>query len=109
EYFSKSPGHRALIVLMGPLVNYILAYLCFCLVFVLGYPSITSKIGEVLKGYPADIAGLKANDKILRIGPKEILSWEDVQQYISTSKEPTLNFVILRNNQPVNLNITPRK
>lgn len=109
EYFSKPPGHRALIVLMGPVVNYALAYLCFILVFILGYPSITSRIGEVMKGYPANIAGLKAEDKILRIGPKEILSWEDVQQYVSTSKEPSLDFVVSRGSQTINLSIVPQK
>ena len=35
EYFAKSPGHRALIVLMGPVVNYLLAYLCFVAVFMI--------------------------------------------------------------------------
>ena len=40
EYFSQPVGHRALIVLMGPVVNYILAYLCFCFVFLFGYPTL---------------------------------------------------------------------
>lgn len=108
EYFSKPPGHRAWIVLMGPVVNYILAYLCFCLVFILGYPSITSRIGEVMKGYPAELSGLKSEDKILRIGSKEILSWEDIQRYVSTSKEPNLEFVVKRGNRTLNLNIVPQ-
>ena len=33
EYYAHPVGHRALIVLLGPVVNYLLAYLCFCVVF----------------------------------------------------------------------------
>src|SRR4051812_2168314 len=32
EYYSHPPGHRALIVVMGPVINYLLAYFCFVVV-----------------------------------------------------------------------------
>ncbi len=109
EYFSKPPGHRSLIVLMGPVVNYLLAYLCFCLVFVLGYPTIASRVGEVLKGYPAEQSGLKAGDTIVRIEDKQILSWEDIQQTIATSVESQLDFEVLREDETHKISVTPQK
>jgi regulator of sigma E protease len=45
EFFSKSIGHRSLIVLNGPIVNFILAYICFVFVFMLGYPDLSNKVG----------------------------------------------------------------
>ncbi|MFA5059832.1 MAG: RIP metalloprotease RseP [Candidatus Omnitrophota bacterium] len=107
EYYSKPPGHRALIVLMGPVVNYVLALVCFYFVFLFGYPTLSAKVGELIKDYPAQSAGLEVNDQILRINNKEIKSWEDLQQYISTSKESELNFVFLRDGKEKQLVVKP--
>ncbi len=109
EYYSHPPGQRALIVLMGPVVNYILAFLCLWAVFVMGYPTLSPKVGRILEGYPAQQAGLQKGDVILRIDAKDIESWEDVQGYISGSKSPQLNFVILRDGSKSEMTITPKQ
>ena len=99
EYFSQPVGHRACIVLMGPVVNYILAYLCLLIVFMFGYPSVSPQVGDLKQGYPAEAAGLKKGDVIIRIDAKNIQSWEDVQKYISQSTNPELNIIFLRDGQ----------
>ncbi len=107
EYFSKSPGHRALIVLLGPLVNYLLAFLCFWLVFSIGYPTLSAKVGELLKGYPAEHSGLQIGDQVIKAGNKNITNWEELQKYISTSKEPGISVVVLRQGQRLEFTIVP--
>ncbi|MBL8014244.1 MAG: site-2 protease family protein [Candidatus Omnitrophica bacterium] len=114
EYFSKSPGHRALIVLMGPVVNIVFAYLCFCIVFMIGYvdmdkssQKIESKIGEVLKGSAAQKAGLLPQDKILAIGDKKTLNWPNVQDAIAESKDQVLTFSIERSGVEMDVEVTP--
>src|SRR6202142_4407486 len=71
EYFAKPAGQRALIILMGPVVNLILAYVCFWFVFMIGYvdmdlstKNIAPVIGQVLEHSPAQEAGLKLGDRI---------------------------------------------
>ncbi|MBI3318870.1 MAG: site-2 protease family protein, partial [Candidatus Omnitrophica bacterium] len=59
EYRAKSVGQRMLIVAAGPLVNYGLGFLLFFLIFMAGSPVVTSRIGEILEGYPASSSGLK--------------------------------------------------
>ncbi len=108
EFYAKSPGHRALIVLWGPLVNFILAYLCFWFVFVAGYPVLSAKVGELLKDYPAQKAGLQSGDKILNVNGENIESWEQMQRVISTSKSPSLDIVALRNAKKIHTIITPK-
>ncbi|OGX08592.1 MAG: RIP metalloprotease RseP [Omnitrophica WOR_2 bacterium GWA2_47_8] len=108
EFYSKPPGHRALIVLNGPLVNFILAYVALTFVFVLGYPDLSSNIGEVMKDYPAETAGLMAGDQIIRIEHRPIENWTDVQKTIAVSREPQLDVDILRDGQPLNLTIIPK-
>ena len=52
EYFSKPAGQRSLIILMGPMVNLILAYACFWVVFMVGYVDMEAvKIWNKKKGF----------------------------------------------------------
>jgi len=107
EFYARAPGHRFLIVLMGPVVNYVLAFVCFWIVFIIGYPAISPKVGSLLEGYPAEKAGLKTGDKILQVDAVKIDSWEDIQQYISTSKGDALQFTALRDGKEVRATIVP--
>lgn len=107
EYFSKPVGHRALIVLMGPVVNYVVAYICLCLVFMFGYPALAPKVAEVIKGYPAEVAGLKKGDTLIKIDSQNIQSWEDIQKYISHSKSQQLRVVFLRDGQRMEKTVSP--
>lgn len=108
EYYSHPPGHRALIVLMGPVVNYVLAYLCFVVVYMTGYPTLSPKIGEIVDGLPAKTAGLLKGDTIVQIDDKIIQSWEDVQKHITLTQRDQLNFTILREGQKIEKSITPQ-
>jgi len=45
EYFSKPPGKRFWIIFFGPLLNYVLGFLIFWLIFFTGYPALTSRVG----------------------------------------------------------------
>lgn len=108
EYYSKSPGHRSLIVLMGPIVNYVLAYLCLCLVFMLGYPTLSNKVGEVLEGYPAAVAGLQAGDRIVEIDSQKMDNWEDVKNYIARSPGSPLNVTVEREGSRLIRTVTPQ-
>jgi regulator of sigma E protease len=115
EFFSKSVGHRGLIVLMGPVVNIIFAFFCFWVVFLVGFPDmdqtykrIDAKVGDVLADSPAQKAGLKLNDKILEINGEKIANWPDMQDHIIDSKTPQLEFLVERDGQSVTLMVTPQ-
>lgn len=109
EFYSKPVGHRALIVLAGPVVNYIFAFLCFCIVFMIGYPAMGTTIGEAMKGYPAAQAGLQAGDRILSINSIKVDNWEDVQKAIAGSFKDQLVVSIERNNAPAVITVVPVK
>ena len=107
EFFSKSPGHRALIVLMGPVVNFIFAYICLYFVALLGPidhkktsenldSKVPSTIGQVMEDSPAQIAGIKAGDRITKIDSTDIKTWYQLQTYISNSKQEKLNVALVR-------------
>ena len=108
EYYSRPPGHRALIVFFGPVVNYLLAFLCFWCVFIVGYPTLAPKVGELLDGYPAQEAGLRIDDTIISIDGKKVESWEQMQKYIASSKGKKIGFALLRGGYIVEKHILPR-
>ena len=106
EFYAKSPGLRSLIVLNGPVVNYILAYVCLMLVFVLGYPDISSKVGELMEGYPAEEAGLQTGDQIIEIEGQKIESWSQLQSNIANSKNKEIHIGFLRDGREMARTVT---
>ena len=107
EFYSKPVGLRALVVVAGPIVNYVFAFLCFCIVFFAGYPAMTTQVGELIDGYPAMKAGLAVGDKILSIDSTEMDNWEDIQKYISNTKDSSLKMVVLRGDKKRNILLAP--
>ena len=86
EFYSKSPGKRALVIINGPITNFILAYVCLVLVFMLGFPDLSNKVGKLLDGYPAQVAGMQIGDIVTSINDEKIQNWSDLQKAVSTSE-----------------------
>jgi len=109
EFYSHPVGHRSLIVLMGPIVNLIFAYLCFVFVFLAGFPTIPAKVGKVMDGYPGQVAGLLAGDKIVQVNSQKITHWEEMQKAVMSSQGKPLALTILRENVETIKTIVPKE
>lgn len=114
EFLSKSVGQKAFIVVMGPVVNLVLAFVCFWLVFMLGKidldataKKVPAVIGQVLPDSPSMKAGLQVNDQVIRINDKEIAHWPDLQEYVARSTTPSLAFVVLRQGEEIVATLDP--
>jgi len=106
EYLSKTPLQRAAIIFCGPLVNYILGFLCFWLIFFTGYPTLTTKVGGLLDGYGAKDAGIRVGDQITSIAGQKVAYWDELQKAMQArgnSKE--LDLSILRDGKAIGLKI----
>ncbi len=86
EYLTQAPGRRFHIILFGPLLNYILGLLLFWIVFVVGYPSLTTRVGGLLDGFGAKDAGLQVGDEIEAVDGKTVYLWEELQKIIQSKK-----------------------
>ncbi|MBF0489009.1 MAG: site-2 protease family protein [Candidatus Omnitrophica bacterium] len=114
EFLSKSVGQKSLIVVMGPVVNLLFAYLCFWLVFNIGKVDLdaTAKrvpavVGQVLASSPASKAGLMVKDKVLIINDQPITHWPDLQDYVSKSKTSSLKITLNRDGQTIVKELVP--
>jgi regulator of sigma E protease len=107
SFMSKSPLQRVVIVAAGPVFNLLFAYLVFVVVCMIGVPSATSKIGDVMKDKPAARAGIKSGDRITAVNGTPVSSWNDMAARISGSGGKPLNLVVERNGKPFAVRVAP--
>jgi regulator of sigma E protease len=106
-FTAKSPLQRMIIVAAGPLFNLFFAYLVFVAVCMIGVPSATSLIGEVMKDKPAYKAGLMKGDRITAINGKPIALWNDLATAIADSGGRKLDITVLRSGTAFHVAVTP--
>jgi len=104
----KSIFQRAAVVSAGSLMNFLLAVVLFVFVFtVIGIPSDSNVVGEVMPSSPAEEAGIKPGDKILAIEDKKINNWNDLVEIIHKNPEKRLHMVVQRENLKFTVSIVP--
>lgn len=95
SYNTKTPFQRILILLAGPFANFFLAFVVYIVIGLLGNNTLSATIGQVMENSPAKLAGLKANDEIVKINNFEIQTWDDLSDIIKNS-DGRLTFFIKR-------------
>jgi len=85
EFFSQTPGRRALIIVAGVVMNALLALVCFIIAFQIGVKFPKAEVGRVTVGGPADEAGLEPGDEIVGVGGWRDVDFHDVYQLIALS------------------------
>ncbi|MBY0371458.1 RIP metalloprotease RseP [bacterium] len=71
---------RFLIVAAGPIANFLLAFVLFIVIFWLGQPVRTSKIGFVAPASPAWDAGLRPGDRLVSVGNEPVQYWNELDE-----------------------------
>jgi regulator of sigma E protease len=107
EFFSKPVGYRALIVVNGPLINFLLAYVALVIVFLLGYPDLSTNIHEVINGKPAQMAGLRSGDEVVAVNRVPVYGWSELQKAIAGSQGDQIVLRVNRANEMVDVPIVP--
>jgi regulator of sigma E protease len=97
-FHTKSVGARLAVVCAGPVMNIFLAILLLAIVAsVFGIPvGASTRVGELMRGYPAAQAGLRSGDVILAIDGRPMKDGEEVVQTIHSSGGRTLAILVQR-------------
>jgi len=104
----KPVWQRALVAAAGPIANFILAIFIFAAVTLAnGKPAAPPVVESVVAGSPAETAGLRHGDLIVRAGNEAVLDMADLQRIIAASPGARLQFTIVRNGRPMAIGITP--
>lgn len=107
SYNSKKPWQRIIILLAGPLANFVLAWIFFYAIALGGPQTLSPVIGNVLKDSPAYSAGLQKGDRVLSINNEKILEWNDLSDKIKNSVG-TLTLTVERNNTLQEIYVSPK-
>lgn len=107
--FSAKPiGWRSLIILAGPGSNFLLAIAIFWVVFMVGVPTLATKVGEVMEGFPAREAGLLRGDRIVAIQGQPIEKWEELAKQIHQSPGRPVRLTVEREGQRFDVTVAPK-
>ncbi len=85
SFTNKPIGQRMFIVSSGVFMNLLFAAAAFAAVFMIGLPSIPAEIGQLQAGMPADQAGMRVGDRIIRINGEGITDYADLQTAVVLS------------------------
>lgn len=108
---NKKAWQRFLIMLFGPMNNFILAVLLiFLMALIWGGATMDPVIYEVEKNSACEKAGLKANDKVISINNQRIDTSDDISLYLAVaSPKKTSKIVVERDNKKVTIKVKPKK
>lgn len=110
EFFSQPWYKRILIVIVGPMMSYLLAFILFVLLYAgIGVWNFnTTKIGKTLEGMPARLSGFKPNDKIISIDGNVVNNWMDIATFVNRTKGKRIRVEFERDKKVMVKHLIPR-
>lgn len=84
-YCEKPVWKRMIVIVAGPLMNFLLPIVIFFFIFMivgLSSPSTRPELGEVMPDQPAAMAGLQSGDRIDSINEEPVNEWDDIVRIV---------------------------
>jgi regulator of sigma E protease len=109
QFGSKTVGQRALSIVMGPVMNFVLSVVLFVLLVVISGIPVNVKLDGVQKDSAGEKAGLKAGDIILSVDGNAV--GDDTQKLrslITSAPGKPMSWVIQRTGQEKKIEVTPQ-
>jgi regulator of sigma E protease len=112
EFLSKTKWERFQVLIMGPLMNLILAVALTAVVLYQGaaipaYQDEPPVVGAVPADTPAERAGIQPGDRILTVAGRNVDTWEDFFLAVGTRPNREIPIGFLRNGVETTRMITP--
>ena len=112
EFLSKSKWQRFQVLIMGPVMNLVLAVLVMAVVLYQGanVPAFQDQpvvVGSITDGSSAQNAGIAAGDRIVSVDGMSTPTWARFASAIAPSSRSQLDVVVERNGQTVHIAVAP--
>ena len=75
----QSVAARIFIVLAGPVANFLLAWLLYWVLFIVGLPGMKPVLGDPPANTPAAVAGIQNGDTLRMLGDEPVYTWTDAR------------------------------
>ncbi|MDP1568377.1 MAG: RIP metalloprotease RseP [Vicinamibacterales bacterium] len=112
EFLSKSKWQRFQILIMGPVMNLLLAVVLLWVVLLQGaqvaaFQDEPVVIGVVQPGSPAEQAGLRPGDRVMSVAGSETATWDQFSLAIGTRPDRDTELVVMREGLDVRMTVRP--
>jgi regulator of sigma E protease len=107
EFWSKTPGQRALFVVGGVTMNFLLAIVLFIVAFSIGVPFTVADVGDTVPGEPAWRAGLRPGDAITRVEGQDDPNFLDLTRAIALGGTQSVDLTIMRDGREMRFQLEP--
>ena len=112
EFLSKTKWERFQILIMGPVMNIVLAVVVLAIVLAQGaevpaYQDQPPVVGAVMPGSPAEKVGIRPGDRILSVANETVNTWEDLFLAVGTRPKRAVPITLLRAGQTMALSVQP--
>ncbi len=107
EFISKPLWKRTIIVMAGPLINYLFGFLIFWLIYSLGAPELLPVVGKVLDDSPAQRIGLQKGDKIVEVNGVKVDLWDEMREIISKHPQEEIVLKVQRDGRLLSIKVIP--
>jgi regulator of sigma E protease len=112
EFLSKTKWQRFQILIMGPVMNIVLAIVLGAAVLMNGvlvpeYLDQPPVISSIEAGSPAERAGFAVGDRIVTVAGRSVETWEQADVEIASNAKRDIPITVLRAGRQVTLNVRP--
>jgi regulator of sigma E protease len=107
SFANKAIWQRAWVVVAGPLMNLVFAFILILALMLSGERQLKPQIGDILPNMPA-VGILQKGDVIRQADDNMIITWDDFQTYIADHANKPVHLVVERNGLPQQLTVTPQ-
>lgn len=108
EFHGKPIWQRALVVLAGPVANFILAFFLFAGAFYLFGDTPGTKIGKLTPDFPAAQAGMQPEDIVVKVNGRSVSIFTDIISIVTENANKPVVFDIDRAGAAISLTIVPK-
>ncbi len=113
DFLAHPRWHRFLIAIAGPAMNLLTAFVLLAFLYKFHYEKPAydegpARVGEVQPGSPAQQAGLKRGDLIVRMGKADNPKWDEIELKVLMTTHESIPIVVDRNGQTLNLSLRPK-
>ena len=105
EFNSKPPWQKMLVVVAGPVMNLVIAYVLIVLSIMLGVPTLSPVIDTVMPNTSAAQAGLQSGDVLVSVNGMPITSSEGVEETLIKHLNETVILGVTRGKELVKLKL----
>ena len=108
EFNSKTLLQKFAVVFAGPFMNALLAFILFWFIFMVGQPTMTTKVGKILPDSAAKAAGILEGDRITAIDGQKVALWDELLKKLHENPPPVVNLTVERQGSPLQISVTPK-